>query len=73
MYHIAVRYLQVFFVSVQFYSPMPIAMTIERMAMNGSSWEQWQLYADDCQADFNLTNNGPLASYTAVNCIQFNT
>jgi len=51
---------------------MSKALTIERQMTNSSSWEQWQLYADDCQAAFSLPNNGLLATPTSVNCLQFN-
>ena len=64
---------QVFYVMLQFYSPQPKRVTIERQVSEGSGWERWQLFADDCQTAFGLQNNGPLPTPTSVNCLQFGT
>ncbi|XP_013386515.1 usherin-like [Lingula anatina] len=62
---------QVFYVVLQFYSPLPTTVTIERKRAGSPVWERWQLYASDCNAVFSLDNNGPLPSPTSVNCLQF--
>ncbi|CAH1791583.1 unnamed protein product, partial [Owenia fusiformis] len=64
---------QVFYVVLQFYSPQPKIVTIERRRTNTSEWETWQLYAEDCQLAFGQPNNGPLETPTSTNCIQFPT
>ncbi|XP_033110841.1 usherin-like [Anneissia japonica] len=64
---------QVFYVVLQFYSPQPTALTISRKAEDSLSWSPWQYFADNCQTQFGLQNNGPLATATSVNCIQFST
>ena len=62
-----------FYVMLQFYSPQPKKVTIERQVSEGSGWEKWQMFADDCQAAFGLENNGVLSTPTSVNCLQFGT
>jgi len=64
---------QVFYVVLQFYSPMPKVVTIERRKDIQSPWQPWQYYAEDCQMAFNKLNNGPLTTATDVNCLQFGT
>ncbi|XP_064622303.1 usherin-like [Lineus longissimus] len=61
---------QVFFVVLDFYSPFPDAVIIERKKNSTAAWQQWQLYATDCKARFKLDNNGPLKTTDSVNCIQ---
>ena len=56
---------------VQFYSPLPMAVEIERQKDDGTfTWQTWQQFADDCQVYFNTVDNGPLATPTAVNCLK---
>ncbi|XP_048258912.1 usherin-like [Haliotis rufescens] len=62
---------QVFYVVIQFYSPQPRGVVIERQRNGSDEWELWQLYADNCQTFFGQPNNGPLPQPTSVNCIQF--
>ena len=62
---------QVFYVVLQFYSPLPKVVTIERRESSSSPWTRWQLYADDCETAFGVPNNGPLTDATSVNCLQF--
>ena len=62
-----------FYVVLQFYSPQPKVVTIEKRASAGSGWERWQMYAEDCQQAFGMENNGALLQPTSVNCIQFGT
>ncbi len=64
---------QVFYVMLQFYSPQPRRVTIERQKSADSEWEVWQRFADDCPSAFGMDNNGPLDTPTSVNCIQFET
>jgi usherin len=64
-------YFQVFYVQLQFYSPFPKAVTIERKQNYTSDWTTWQYYADDCQKYFQQPDNGPLVTPTSVNCLQF--
>ncbi len=64
---------QVFYVMLQFYSPLPERVVIERKVTETSEWEQWQLYAEDCQEAFQMENNGPLPTPTSVHCLQFGT
>ncbi|XP_041351149.1 usherin-like [Gigantopelta aegis] len=64
---------QVFLVILQFYGPQPKAVIVERQYQGSSTWETWQLYADDCKTYFNITNNGPLPTPSSYNCLQFRT
>ncbi|KAK3093068.1 hypothetical protein FSP39_010666 [Pinctada imbricata] len=64
---------QVFYVVLQFYSPMPKAVLIERQLNGSDDWNVWQMYAEDCLLYFSHVNNGPLATPQSVNCIQFGT
>lgn len=63
--------LQVFFVVLQFYSPQPRAVIVERKKSADSSWEAWQYYADDCMLRFGLPNKAPLRAPSDVNCLQY--
>lgn len=60
---------QVFFLNLQFYSPLPRAVLISR-EIDGS-WETWQMYATDCRSYYGQTDNGPLPQPDSVNCLQF--
>lgn len=71
LHYIVGSCLQVLNVILQFYGPFPKALTIQKKTSALSLWETWQLYADDCQAAFNLPNNGSLSLPSSVNCIQF--
>nr|XP_006813188.1 PREDICTED: usherin [Saccoglossus kowalevskii] len=62
---------QVFYVVLQFYSPQPTALTIQRKKSDALSWEDWQYLAQDCLSQFGLPNDGPLLQSTSVNCLQF--
>ena len=56
---------------VQFYSPLPMAVEIERQKDDGTfTWETWQQFADDCQVYFNTVDNGLLGTPTSVNCLK---
>ena len=56
---------------VQFYSPLPMAVEIERQRNDGTlTWLTWQQFADDCMVYFGQPNNGLLGSPSAVNCLQ---
>ncbi|XP_077990481.1 usherin-like [Glandiceps talaboti] len=62
---------QVFYVVLQFYSPQPSSLLIQRKKTDAFAWEDWQYFAADCTSDFGLVNDGPLATSTAINCLQF--
>ncbi|XP_055957014.1 usherin [Patella vulgata] len=64
---------QVFYVVIQFYSPLPKAVTVERQRNNSDVWEVWQYYAENCTSYFNQDNNGLLPTSTSINCLQFGT
>ncbi|KAG8584399.1 hypothetical protein GDO81_008814 [Engystomops pustulosus] len=61
---------QIFYVTIQFYSPMPKALKIQRQKNRNSLWEDWQYFASDCQ-NFGMENNGFLETPSSVNCLQF--
>ncbi len=63
-------FLQVFFVVLMFYSPLPKHVKIERRKTATSIWELWQYYSENCDLQYNLPNNGPLNTSTSVNCIK---
>eukprot|EP00118_Oscarella_pearsei_P005184 m.23504 g.23504 ORF g.23504 m.23504 type:complete len:5054 (+) comp28492_c0_seq1:2267-17428(+) len=52
----------------QFYTPRPKAMIYEK-SLDGVNYSPLQYFADDCQSYFGLSNNGLLATSTAVNCL----
>ncbi|CAD5123124.1 DgyrCDS11497 [Dimorphilus gyrociliatus] len=65
---------EVFYVILQFYSPLPKVITIEKKSTADSLvWTKWQLYSYDCLKVFGVPNNGPLSVPDAVNCLQLGT
>ncbi|XP_069464673.1 usherin [Ambystoma mexicanum] len=60
---------QVFFIVIQFFSPQPEALKIQRRKDIDSEWEDWQYFARNCSI-FEMDNNGPLDFPNAVNCLQ---
>lgn len=58
---------------MQFYSPLPKGVRIQRQEASDALWEDWQYYADDCQTYFGLENNGPLSTSNSVNCLELST
>lgn len=67
--------IQVFFVTLRFYSPLPRTIRLQKQNSNTTDdeWLDWQHYADDCEEQFGLENNGPLETSSSVNCIQLST
>lgn len=66
-----VIFLQVFYVYLEFYSPLPMAVEIQRKKYNTSlQWETWQQFASDCQLYYNVVDNGPLPTPTSTNCLR---
>ena len=61
---------QIFYILIQFYSPLPKKIIIERQLHSSNEWLPWQYYADDCMTSFNFPNNGPLMKFNDTNCIQ---
>ncbi|MFT7813012.1 usherin [Arapaima gigas] len=61
---------QVFYVILQFLSPQPEAVRIQRRASRSSDWQDWQYLAKNCSI-FGMENNGPLEHADSVNCLQF--
>ncbi|XP_078452070.1 usherin [Lampetra planeri] len=62
---------QVFYVIVQFLSPQPEGVRIQRRPAAGSPWLDWQVFAKDCVSMYNMSNNGPLEKPDSVNCLRF--
>uniref|UniRef100_S4RRB3 Usher syndrome 2A (autosomal recessive, mild) n=1 Tax=Petromyzon marinus TaxID=7757 RepID=S4RRB3_PETMA len=62
---------QVFYVIVQFLSPQPEGVRIQRRPAAGSPWVDWQVFAKDCVSMYNMSKNGPLEKPDSVNCLQF--
>ncbi|KAK3603067.1 hypothetical protein CHS0354_015760 [Potamilus streckersoni] len=62
---------QVFYVVIQFYSPFPKAVKIERLMGTSLIWDTWQMYAEDCMTYFSVSNDGPLPTSASVNCLKF--
>ncbi|XP_039386307.1 usherin [Mauremys reevesii] len=60
---------QVFYMILQFYSPQPEAMRIQRKKTNDLNWEDWQYFARNCSI-FGMDNNGSLENPDSVNCLQ---
>lgn len=62
--------LQIYLVSITFYSPTPPSITIERSIDFGLSYKPWQHFAIDCKSSFNMDNNGFLPEPDSINCLQ---
>ncbi|RXN00888.1 Usherin [Acipenser ruthenus] len=60
---------QVFYVILQFLSPQPEAVQIQRKKSSSSEWVDWQYLARNCSI-FGMENNGPLEKPDSVNCLQ---
>ncbi|XP_009070619.1 PREDICTED: usherin-like, partial [Acanthisitta chloris] len=60
---------QVFYIILQFFSPHPEAVRIERKKSNDLKWEDWQYFARNCSI-FGMENNGSLEEPDSVNCLQ---
>ncbi|XP_066923568.1 usherin-like [Clytia hemisphaerica] len=62
--------LQVFLVSILFYSPPAKGMKIERSLDFGKTYQAWQYFSDDCQQSFGIPDDGVLPEPDSVNCIK---
>ena len=62
--------IQVFHIGLEFYSPMPQTIVIERLFAGSDGYQPWQYYAENCTSSFGLENNGELTAEDTVNCIQ---
>uniref|UniRef100_A0A8B9DBN8 Usherin n=1 Tax=Anser cygnoides TaxID=8845 RepID=A0A8B9DBN8_ANSCY len=60
---------QVFYIVLQFFSPHPEAIRIERKKRDDLKWEDWQYFAKNCSI-FGMDNNGSLEKPDSVNCLQ---
>ncbi|XP_070813494.1 usherin [Pituophis catenifer annectens] len=60
---------QVFYVIIQFFSPQPEAIRIQRKKQPSIGWEDWQYFARDCSV-FGMENNGSLQYPDSINCLQ---
>ncbi|XP_003419924.2 usherin [Loxodonta africana] len=60
---------QVFYIIIQFFSPQPAAMRIQRKKEDSLDWEDWQYFARNCSV-FGMRNNGGLENPDSVNCLQ---
>ncbi|XP_053139313.1 usherin [Hemicordylus capensis] len=60
---------QVFYIILQFLSPQPEAIRIQRKKQKDFDWEDWQYFARDCGV-FGMENNGLLENPDSVNCLQ---
>ncbi|XP_059533348.1 usherin [Myotis daubentonii] len=60
---------QVFYIIVQFLSPQPTAIRIQRKKEDSLVWEDWQYFARNCSV-FGMKNNGNLEISDSVNCLQ---
>ncbi|KAM5206303.1 usherin isoform 2-T2 [Hipposideros larvatus] len=60
---------QVFYIVIQFFSPQPTAIRIQRRKVASLDWEDWQYFARNC-SDFGMENNGELENSDSVNCLQ---
>ncbi|XP_025748029.1 usherin [Callorhinus ursinus] len=63
---------QVFYIIIQFLSPQPTAIRIQRKKEDSLDWEDWQFFARNCRA-FGMENNGKLENPDSVNCLQLST
>ncbi|KAI1240568.1 hypothetical protein IHE44_0008996 [Lamprotornis superbus] len=60
---------QVFYIILQFFSPHPEGIKIERKKRDDLEWEDWQYFARNCSI-FEMENNGSLEKPDSVNCLQ---
>uniref|UniRef100_A0ABM5FIY5 Usherin-like n=1 Tax=Pogona vitticeps TaxID=103695 RepID=A0ABM5FIY5_9SAUR len=60
---------QVFYIILQFFSPQPEAIQIQRKKQHDLDWEDWQYFSRDCSV-FGMENNGLLEYPDSVNCLQ---
>uniref|UniRef100_A0A8D0L665 Usherin n=1 Tax=Sphenodon punctatus TaxID=8508 RepID=A0A8D0L665_SPHPU len=60
---------QVFYIILQFFSPQPESMRIQRKKKDDLEWEDWQYFARNCSV-FGMDNNGYLENPDSVNCLQ---
>uniref|UniRef100_A0A8C9BFN6 Usherin n=1 Tax=Phocoena sinus TaxID=42100 RepID=A0A8C9BFN6_PHOSS len=60
---------QVFYIIIQFSSPQPTAVRIQRKKDSSLDWEDWQYFARNCST-FGMKNNGVLENSDSVNCLQ---
>ncbi|XP_004700202.1 usherin [Echinops telfairi] len=60
---------QVFYIIIQFFSPQPTAIRIQRKKEDEADWEDWQYFARNCSV-FGMRNNGKLETPDSVNCLQ---
>ncbi|XP_028580478.2 usherin [Podarcis muralis] len=60
---------QVFYIILQFFSPQPEAIRIQRKKQRDSDWQDWQYFARDCST-FGMENNESLEYPDSVNCLQ---
>uniref|UniRef100_G3SP58 Usherin n=1 Tax=Loxodonta africana TaxID=9785 RepID=G3SP58_LOXAF len=60
---------QVFYIIIQFFSPQPAAIRIQRKKEDSLDWEDWQYFARNCSV-FGMRNNGGLENPDSVNCLQ---
>ncbi|XP_040491950.1 usherin [Ursus maritimus] len=63
---------QVFYIIIQFLSPQPTAIRIQRKKEDSLDWEDWQFFARNCQT-LGMENNGELENPDSVNCLQLST
>uniref|UniRef100_A0AAY4ADY9 Usher syndrome type IIa protein homolog n=1 Tax=Denticeps clupeoides TaxID=299321 RepID=A0AAY4ADY9_9TELE len=61
---------EVFYVILQFLSPQPEAVRIQRKTRGSPEWRDWQYLAKNCSV-FGLEDNGALERPDSVNCLQF--
>ncbi|XP_067901794.1 usherin [Heterodontus francisci] len=62
---------EVFYIILQFSSPQPEVVQIQRKKTRDSEWLDWQYFARDCTSVFGMANNSPLEHPDSVNCLQF--
>ncbi|KAI5940642.1 Usherin [Manis javanica] len=60
---------QIFYIIIQFFSPQPTAIRIQRKKEGRLDWEDWQYFARNCST-FGMKNNGHLENPDSVNCLQ---
>ncbi|XP_036133319.1 usherin [Molossus molossus] len=60
---------QVFYIIIQFFSPQPTAIRIQRKKDDNLNWDDWQYFARNCSI-FGMKNNGDLENSDSVNCLQ---